>query len=582
MLGALLYLKLASIGGLLRSRLLRLKQPKYLIGAIVGAAYIFFFFIRPGRYGRRPQATDFPEDALPLIATVGALGLLLVLAASWVLPRRSAGLTFSEAEIAFLFPAPIRRRTLIHFRLISSQVGLALTALILTLLSNRWTFLGGNALTHAIGWWLILATLNLHFTASAFVILQLTQRGVSSLRRRLTALAIVLALIAASVVWIIIEARPPGPADFATPDALKNYALELTTTGAMPWLLAIPKLLIAPFLAADVRTFLVTLLPAFAVLAAHYFWVMRSEVGFEEASVAKAEKRAARLAAIREGRTAGGSELLKSQPPPFRLAPTGRVEIAFLWKNLISAPRFFRPRPVLITAAIIVGACTWLAGRPDLQGLLVAVYGMASMTAAFTLLLGPQIARNDLRADLLNTDILKTYPLRGWQIVLGELLTPIAMLTALLWLELLAIALTFPTKGFGWLTPELQTAILVSLAVVAVPFCALQLLVPNAVTVLFPAWMQAVGNRSEHGLDVLGQRIIFIAGQAFIAVVALLPAALAAALLFFGSRWLLGAPLAAALAAAGVFAVLATEFWFGLRWLGGRFEAFDLSSELRP
>jgi ABC-2 type transport system permease protein len=581
MLGALFYLKLMSVRGMLRSRLLRLKQPKYLLGGVVGVAYIYFFFVRRASYGRRPEA-EFPADALPLVATVAALGLLLVAALSWVLPRKSAGLTFSEAEIAFLFPAPIRRRTLIHFRLISAQVGLAFTALILTLFSNRWTFLGGNAVTHAIGWWLILATLNLHFTASAFVILQLTQRGVSSLRRRLTAIAIVLTVIVASVAWILAEARPPGPAEFASPEGLKAYALELTTTGPVPWLLAIPKLVTAPFLAKDVRTFLIALLPALAVLVAHYFWVMRSEVAFEEASVAKAEKRAARLAAIREGRSPGGGEVMKAQQPPFRLAPAGRPEIAFLWKNLTSVPRFFRPRPLLITAAIIVGGCTWLAGRPNLQGLMITVYGMATMTAAFTLLLGPQIARNDLRADLLNTDILKTYPLRGWQIVLGELLTPIAMLTALLWLELLAIALTFPAKGFGWLTPELRTAILASLAVLALPFCALQLLVPNAVTVVFPAWMQAVGNRSEHGLDVMGQRIIFIAGQAFIAVVALLPAALAAALLFFGSRWLLGAPFAAILAAAGVFAVLATEFWFGLRWLGARFEAFDLSSELRP
>jgi ABC-2 type transport system permease protein len=580
-LGALLYLKLASIRGMLRSRLLRLKQPKYLFGAVVGAAYVYFFFVRRAAYGRRPQA-DIPEDALPLIATLGALGLLLVVALSWVMPRRSAGLTFSEAEIAFLFPAPIRRRTLIHFRLISAQVGLAFTALVLTLFSNRWTFLGGNAVTHAIGWWLILATLSLHFTGSAFVILRLTHRGVSSLRRRLAALAIILAAIGASLAWTFIEARPPGPADFATPEALKAYALTLTTTGAVPWLLAIPKLLIAPFLADDVRRFLITLLPALAVLVAHYLWVLHSEVAFEEASVAKAEKRAARLAAIREGRSAGGAELLKSQPPPFRLAPAGRPEIAFLWKNLISAPRFFRPRPVLIAAAIIVGGCTWLAGQPNLQGLLVAVYGSAAMTAAITVLLGPQITRNDLRADLLNTDILKTYPLRGWQIVLGELLTPIAMLTALLWLELLALSLTFRPTGFSWLTPELRTALLVSLVLLAVPFCALQLLVPNALTVLFPAWMQAVGNRSEHGLDVMGQRIIFIAGQLFIALVALLPAALAASLLFFGSLWLLGAPFAALLAAAGVFAVLAAEFWFGLRWLGARFEAFDLSSELRP
>ena len=34
----------------------------------------------------------------------------------------------------------------------------------------------------------------------------------------------------------------------------------------------------------------------------------------------------------------------------------------------------------------------------------------------------PQLLRQDLRSDLLNADLLKAYPLPGWQIVLGEVL----------------------------------------------------------------------------------------------------------------------------------------------------------------
>ncbi len=40
MLGALLYLRLTSLKNLLLSRLRRLRQPKYLLGAAVGVAYL--------------------------------------------------------------------------------------------------------------------------------------------------------------------------------------------------------------------------------------------------------------------------------------------------------------------------------------------------------------------------------------------------------------------------------------------------------------------------------------------------------------------------------------------------------------
>ncbi len=51
----------------------------------------------------------------------------------------------------------------------------------------------------------------------------------------------------------------------------------------------------------------------------------------------------------------------------------------------------------------------------------------------------------------------------------------------------------------------------------------MQLLVPNAAAVIFPAWMQTVSNRGEHGLDVMGQRIIFMPGQLFVTALALVP-----------------------------------------------------------
>ena len=53
--------------------------------------------------------------------------------------------------------------------------------------------------------------------------------------------------------------------------------------------------------------------------------------------------------------------------------------------------------------------------------------------AVFAALLGPHMVRNDLRQDIDQMDILRSYPLRARDAVLGELLAPLAMLTAVEW-----------------------------------------------------------------------------------------------------------------------------------------------------
>jgi hypothetical protein len=108
------------------------------------------------------------------------------------------------------------------------------------------------------------------------------------------------------------------------------------------------------------------------------------------------------------------------------------------------------------------------------------------------------------------------------------------------------------------------------------------LLVPNAAAVLFPAWAQSAVNRAEQGIEVMGQRIIFMAGQLLITALAALPAVIAAGVVFFLMQWLAGVLFAGVLAVAAAFAVLAVEAAIGVRWLGNRFEHFDLSAELRP
>jgi ABC-2 type transport system permease protein len=583
---ALVYLRAMSFAGLMKSRLARLKQPKYLAGAIVGAAYVYLVFLRPRTHGPSRAGVGvgnprvpFPTEALPLIVDVASLVVLIMLLVNWAIPRR-ASLSFSETEIAFLFPAPVNRRMLVHYRLLSSQIGILFSALILTVVFRRGQMIGGNFWFHTLGWWLILATLDLHSVGAMFTYSKLLNPSITTALRKRITLALGLVVAGALVVWIWIDTRGPQQGDLDGPRAIGEYIASQLHAGPVPWLLAIPKAMIAPYFAGDLRQFVLALGPALLVLFAHYFWVVHIEVAFEEASIARAEKRARLRARRTDWR--GPAAVRKAQPAPFDLTRVRRPELAFLWKNLLSTNALFRPKPVLFLVLFILVSTQWLARNPHFEVTRTATGMICAVLIVMTMLLGPIMTRIDLRADLRNSDMLKTYPLHGWQIVFGELLTPIAILSVLVWLFLLASYLLLPTESLRWLAPSLRGLAALGIAVLAPAFVAIQLLVLNAATLVFPAWAQSVGNPAERGIDVLGQRIIFMASQLLVTIVTTLPALILAALILFIGQWLLGFTVGAVLAIAGMGLLLAWEAWLGIRWLGTQFDRFDLATELRP
>jgi ABC-2 type transport system permease protein len=372
MLRALLYLRLTSFKNWFLARGRRLRQPKYLLGAVVGCAYFYFFFFRPlGENANRrvPAAASeealrameianaaLPADWLPATTALGALGLLTFITFMWVIPAQRAALGFSEAEIAFLFPAPISRRGLVHFRLLSSQFRSLIGAAVMMLFSNRWAFVGGNALTHAIGWWFIFSTLNLHFSGANFTLTRLSDIGVGAWRRRLLVFLGIAAVF--GIAFARMSSATAMPALGAAIDLrpATEWIIALTSTAPLGWLLWPFKQVLGPFLAVDARHFLLALGPALAVVGLHYLWVVRTAIAFEDASVEYAQKRGARIAAWRSGHPQVTGPPKKGRTGPFRLPSVGRPEFAFLWKNLLSTWQYFTLRVLLICAAAITGA----------------------------------------------------------------------------------------------------------------------------------------------------------------------------------------------------------------------------------
>ena len=523
MLGALLYLRLTSLRNLIAYRLGRLKQPKYLVGAVVAVLYLYFFL------GRRqvlvgsqagPAAAAGNISAAFICASAAALFLIRI-AYAWIAPADNPGLRFSEAEIAFLFPAPISRRMLINFRLLSAQIAILFTSVLIVFFFRRFGNAGGSRLLHSLGWWIILSTFDLHLNGTRLTLSRLKENGRGYLLWRIAAVAAiaVYATAAALSAAAYLNAYPPsGPLGVANMRFLKG----LMDSSPFHWIILPFRIVFAPYFANGTREFILAFLPALAVLGLHYYWVSSTEARFEEGSIALAEKRAAtRAAALRGEAPRIGTSRPKAQPGPFPLSPKGPPEIAFLWKNLLSMRSSLLNRRMLITSAWILFCLSFalkpfLAGEArsngaDFYGPLIAMF--CCVIGAYTLFLGPQIVRQDLRNDLPNMDVLKTYPLEGWRLALGELLAPTAVLTLIIWLCILVSAFTVDTSGdIGWLTPGVRAVIALCLGLVTPLLCFIQLIVPNMLLILPPSWYQVTRARGG-GIELMGQRMILGIGQ---------------------------------------------------------------------
>lgn len=561
-LRALLFLRITTLRNKVGSQVRRLRQPKYLFGAVAGAAYFWYFFFRhtTGQGGpSRAAETLIAPEALELVATIV---LTLFLTLIWVMPSDNPGLAFSEAEVAFLFPAPLARRQLIHYKLLDGLLLSLLGAMFFTLIAGGLNTGWLGALRRLGAWWSLNANLALHQTAAALAVARLSHYGLTAGRRRLL---IIVGLVAALVAIFLV-------------------AIE-SGTASVAWLLWPARLVVRPFLADSFISYLFALLPAFGFVALQYFWIHRMETPFEEASIALAQKRSENLARMRTGKLLHFGGKAKAKTGPFRLGDRLPVEAAFLWKNLMAAPAYLNHKVILAAAVLIWLGITWLQSRPDFDGPKIAVF-LAFIALIFLICLlafGPQLTRNDLRNDLVNVDMLKTYPLPGWRILLGSLLAPTAILTGIAWLLLLTagLGLVPPPGKTLWLTPQLRITVSIAAALIMPALCAVQLLVPNAAALIFPAWSQTSRNL-DGGMDVLGQRLIFFAGQLICLVVALLPAVLLGGGTIFLTQWLVGAPAAIALAVLPVLGTFSFELWLGIYLLGPRFERLDISSELRP
>ena len=184
-------------------------------------------------------------------------------------------------------------------------------------------------------------------------------------------------------------------------------------------------------------------------------------------------------------------------------------------------------------------------------------------------LVGPARFRNDLRQDLMQIEVIKTFPLSGTTLVMGELLAPFLLVTAMEWTWLAVAAAAAPP----FLAVTLHRVALPA-AILLPAWNALSIIEQNGMALVFPSWV-ALGARRMVGLEAIGQGILATLARVLFMLLATLPAGmLFLGVLVFASAQ--GGPFPSVLAAIAAALVLLVEAAAGLVLMGERFEGFEI------
>lgn len=565
---AMLFLYARSLHNRLRRQAARVRSPRYLVAVVLGALYLYWALFRNTQAGSAPLNQLLRSDTALVLAS---MALLVSSARWWLFGADRSALAFTPSEVQFLFPAPITRRGLVHTKLLRMQIAIFVNTIVFSVIFR------GNATQldtweRALGWWLLFSTMAMHRVGASIVRASALEHGAAGRRRMLVPVVIFAALIGGVVYGLVADVaalREAGSGGLATLAQTAAAALQAPVPGAA---LYPARLLLDPIVRAGTPAWFLAALLATLVLLGHYLWLIRLDAAFEEAALEATQHRAERLQRFRAsqmGQARSRTGKLVSVPA---LALSGRPEVAIAWKNVAAALRGGSWKTQFL--AFIVGLTVLAVAARSASARAGDVFlGVALGWGAMLLFLGPLWMRFDLRLDLPRLEVLKTYPLPGWRIVLAEIAAVTVLHSITIW-SLLIVPAVMGLQDPALLLESGATVPTFVAIVVGVPtFNALMFTIQNGTALLFPAWVR-LGTETR-GFETMGQNLLTTGATTLVAAVALVfPVGAGALVLWLADDWR-GWSVLTATVVASVIVLL--ELWPVLRWLGTVFEQTDVN-----
>ncbi len=561
--GALPYLTAMS----LRNRLLaagrRLRNPRYAAAIILGLIYIWFSLVRPTSGGA--------EISHALLGTrtelVISLAILLYVIFGWFSSNESRSLAFTEAEVHFLFSAPLSRRALVGYKITRSQLLIALNALIWVFVLRRGGGEGLPAIERYLAVWIVLSNVSLQRLGSALVRVSFREHGrTGAWRQKIPLSVLLLVLVALGVV--VARAVPSLEAASGAGAMLDVLAAAFSAPLAVAVLFPV-RIAVAPVFSHSTVAWAVAMWPALVLAAVQVWWVLRVDAAFEEAAVQASVERARRIQAMRSGGTRGIMAPKKAKRS-LSMPRTGPRAGAIVWKNALCLMRTGQVTS-LISVVIMAGSVTAVLAPAQLSAG-IALFGI--LMAGLLFFLGTRLLRVDLRQDMLHLEALKALPLDGRSMVAAEIASATLPIAAL---QFALVVVAFVAAAFvdslPLLTPATRVALLVASPLVLLALDAATVTIQNAAALLFPSWVR-LGTHRASGIETLGQGILTTFGSLLVLVVALVPPTIVAGIVLLASG---GGALAEGGAAIGGSIVLLGEVWWAVGRLGRAFEKTEPS-----
>lgn len=559
---AALFLFLRSLRNRARGVTARLRSPRYVFALLLGLGYLALVLFGQ-RHGNSPGLPG------PAIALGGSLFLLALVMKWWILGADRTALAFTPAEIHFFFPAPVSRAALLQYKLLRAQPLILVNVLVWTFLLRRGEAPPLGAACYAVSLWILFDMLFLHRLGVALTRDSATRHGAAGLRRSWPALLIVAAV--AGTTWATVQRMPDGswPVQPGGFPGTVSRLLETAPLRFIVWPFRIP---LAPLAATTAREWVRAAVPALCLLGLHLFWVIRADRAFEEAALEATARRAARLDRWRR-QGAGASLAPRRTRFWVGLSPSGHPITAIVWKNVTRLIRTLSPGFLAVIAVIAGISMTVVMIESREDPAILRVFGTMALTWVVVLsVLGPQWVRIDLRGELEQLSLLRTWPLSGMVVMAGQVLSSALVLTMVQLLLGSVALLGLWSDATIYLSAAQLAASLLPASLVLVALNVVALCIQNGGALLYPAWVRT--EIRPGGIEQVGQQLL-TAGVSFL-LLAL--AALGPSLAASGAAYLLWTRIGAwALVPAFLLAgaALTLESFLLLDWLGDRFERLD-------